>query len=79
LNKEYQCDSLPRTAFFIACGIQPIASKRLQSGRNLWTFEWSERLEQLGEEFYEGTGAAEVLRGYMKARAKLLDEVCSVR
>jgi hypothetical protein len=74
MTKTVVCDSLPRAAFFIASGIEPIGSEPLAEGRRAWIFEASERLDALSSEYYRQAGGAGLILRFMRARGRLLEE-----
>ncbi len=74
MAKTILCDSLPRAAFYMAHGLEPIESRSLTAGRNAWIFEASEYLERLTAEYYRNDGGAGLILRFMRARGRLLDE-----
>ena len=79
MTKTILCDSLPRAAFYIASGIEPLRSEHFENGRFAWEFEPSERLEKLTAEYRQSMGGAGLIVRFMNARRRLLNEAARER
>ena len=70
---------LPRAAYLVSHGAEPVGTKTTSTGLLAWIFEWSEELERLSQLFFEAADDAGIIKRYMKARGKLLDEASRVK
>jgi hypothetical protein len=73
-SRTYECDNLSEAAYLIASGLEPIRSRGGKPGQTIWIFERSTRLDTHVDDHARFRGVAGVIRRFMAARRRLLNE-----